>query len=744
MLTVRAHALVLATVLSASSLLAQGGGQLEALPRALDDGAGLQRLDGQLVGVGRDYKVYFRAGEVEFVPALGSAAPRNLPLALRTIAVGRGEELRPLTEVAATPDLDALRVRYEHGLCTERYELRSAGMAQSFEFSALPAGHGDLVVRCRVATELPRAAPLPGESARFCASGIGGVAIGGVTGVAADGAAIAGSAHLDDDVLELRLPAAFVEAAALPLVLDPIVASVTIDQGSSGRIAPDVAFVSDAFGTGRFLVAYQMILSGSDSDVLAREVDADTRAVSATRIIAATNGVIEQQPAVGGIDEDGGFVVAYIHVNIPDGEIRVRGVTSAGGVTSAIPLSPSGQNCAAPAVGGTSRSGYPNAVVVWTNTDFDRVQGRAVAFGTSGPFTVLVQGPQRTLAFASGDPVVGDISRTGGRFGRWLLTYHVRIFTNGPRVVRAIVVDNALNVLDVAAVLSSAAGFDYSDSSVDGDGARWLVGFESSASTSAQNDIRCLTLKWDSSTGTLFVPSSSQAVATSSRNEVFPAVVTTGHTSLVGWSETNTANDLGSQLSSRENHFGFVCEGSVTVVDTIGRDELEPRGAATFEVSGHPGERALLAVSRQSGSGFTGGIWGYFWENTDGEQSTLDVPCPNGGRIAAPCAMVGNNLFRITLHDAPLNTNTFLVVSPARLNLGCGLCSVLADPFQGFVLMDLVGSIGEGSRVFSVPPANALRGVEFFAQWLTPVATAGCTQFGAPFLTSDMVHVRIQ
>ena len=163
----------LLTMLPAQAPPTQAPPQPHAL--GLRTACGLHELDGTLWGVGPDYKAAFRDGGVEFTPALGKRAPRNLPLSLRLAAMGRSGALGNVAPVA--PTAHDLQVRYDRGSFVERYDVSARGIAQSFVFGTAPAGSGDLVVRLDLTTELPLVAQ-DADGLRFALPDLGGVTIG--------------------------------------------------------------------------------------------------------------------------------------------------------------------------------------------------------------------------------------------------------------------------------------------------------------------------------------------------------------------------------------------------------------------------------------------------------------------------------------------------------------------------------------------------------------------------------------
>ena len=93
----------------------------------------------------------------------------------------------------------------------------------SFVFDRLPVGAGDLVVRMHLQTELPPVGD--GETLDLLYGDRGSVHIGAVTGIDARGMRAKGTVRYVDGMLELGLPADFVDSATLPLMLDPSLGS---------------------------------------------------------------------------------------------------------------------------------------------------------------------------------------------------------------------------------------------------------------------------------------------------------------------------------------------------------------------------------------------------------------------------------------------------------------------------------------------------------------------------------------
>lgn len=697
------------------------------LSRAISDSAGLREVGGELVGCGRNYKAYFRSDGVEYVPMLGSAAPRNLPLRLWATRAGRGTDRAELP--LAVPAVQGLAVRYDRGTCHERYELRPGGMEQSFVFDALPAGSGDLVVECACTTELPLALPARGEAVRFFEPGVGGIAIGEVTGIDADGDTVRGTARYRDGVLELRLPAAFVDTAALPVVLDPVVTTLQVAGGSS-LVFPDVAWVP-----GTWLVVYQVVFSGSDSDIWSHAVDEATLTISNTLPLTAIFNGVEQNPGAAAVRDRGQFVVTYGRIGQSFQMASVIAVRPDGTITDSAFF----QSALQPVVCGSSRSFSDRAFVLWTDSSLHAVRGRAIRLDAQGDFDL--SSPIQTVV---SDPVarVGNVAvcRARGEGASMLAAYTTDLPGVNATGVSIVVFGTSMTAQATAALVPPGIN-DNDLPAVDGDGRRFVVAWESATSAGQPNDIVCQPVQFN---GTLVV-SPPATVAGNSRDELDATVGVLGRGALVGWAGANVFGDFGSVVASVDMDFCDSCEGRFTVVDNIGRDEFAPRIAAVSDPAGQPGERALLVVDRPNSFSFGGGIWGYVFEGEDGEQTRLALGAFSGGVLSAPCAVVGNSDFRVARFGGSPNASTYLMLSADAFGLQCGGFRVVPDPLNGWVVPRTTDLTGRAFVALPIPATSTLRGAALYAQWVTPgTSAASCVFAGIDVHLSDAQLIRIE
>ena len=178
----------------------------------------------QLRGDGPAYRAWYSSAGFRFEPALGEAVASLQHLSLTVLSVQRGERTVVTMPSFVAPQPQDRTAVYAHGPgVAERYEVCEDGVALSWLFDERPEGTGDLVVRYSLQTTLPAAERSEAGGLSFASPQYGGVAIGTVTGIDAAGKSVAGNLEFHDGVLELSLPAAFVDTATYPLLLDPLI-----------------------------------------------------------------------------------------------------------------------------------------------------------------------------------------------------------------------------------------------------------------------------------------------------------------------------------------------------------------------------------------------------------------------------------------------------------------------------------------------------------------------------------------
>ncbi len=226
--------------------------------------------DGRIWARGADWKASFDDRSCTFVPFLGSDAPANQPLTLRLQSIHLAGE--PLEFRPAAPSTAEDRIERDFGPCVERFDLAERGVEQSWVFRTLPQ-RGEL--RLQLATDTPLHGIDRGANLWF-GGPRGGVAYEHAVAIDANGRRLPLELDLRDGLVELVVPADFVAAATLPLVVDPFLS--TVGLGYSGNFSgnPDVAF---DYTTQEFLAVWQFAYSATDHDVWAQRLDLGQNAI---------------------------------------------------------------------------------------------------------------------------------------------------------------------------------------------------------------------------------------------------------------------------------------------------------------------------------------------------------------------------------------------------------------------------------------------------------------------------------
>jgi hypothetical protein len=340
--------------------------------------------DGVHWALGQDWKASFDGETFTYLPRLSPQATRNWPLSLRLTAVSSGAE--PMAVQKGPVQAEAERLQIPRGACVERFDLRPTTVEQSWLFEQLPV-RGELRLRLAVDTDLV-GVDLGADIAWNGPSG--GVRYGGAVAIDARGRRCELALDLSYGHLELVVPAAFVAAAELPLLVDPLTSTIAIDSSTLFRGNADLAF---DYSTQEFLVVWQSQFSATDMDVFAQRLDLnqvpigaplsiDFTGVSWTMPRVANNGQFDTFLVVAECSNQfnpprwiGGRIWSLASGNLPQFDVERQGV---GGSFFG--------SCFRPDVGGdASEIGSTWFTVVWerefSTTDHDIVMRQVGPFG---------------------------------------------------------------------------------------------------------------------------------------------------------------------------------------------------------------------------------------------------------------------------------------------------------------------------------------------------------------------------
>ncbi|MBL8725086.1 MAG: hypothetical protein JNK49_13630 [Planctomycetes bacterium] len=226
-----------------------------------------QAADGALWVRGSSYKACFDRRGFQYVPFLGSHAPRNFPLRveLRTASVG-GERLELQSSGCKR---QGEQIRIDRGALVELVDLAPRQIEQSFAFAELP-NRGAVAVEIALSGEF---AAVAAERGLQFHNDHGGVAY--EKAIARDAAGHELPLRIDwrDGLARIEIPAAFVAAASLPLVLDPVLSTLTLSGGvppAEAQRNPDVARLTVP---GITAVSWTRTFSANDEDVFVQILD---------------------------------------------------------------------------------------------------------------------------------------------------------------------------------------------------------------------------------------------------------------------------------------------------------------------------------------------------------------------------------------------------------------------------------------------------------------------------------------
>ena len=678
------------------------------------------RSGDEILGEGATYQVRFRADSVVFTPPPVTSASIDPRLVFRLQKVARRDAAGVAVDAVAPVDAgDGKTVLYSRGSTVERYELRPDGVEQSFVFSSLPPGDGDLVVRLAVETALPltRAAH---DEIRFEVDGLGGVVIGAVLGIDADGAEMAGSLAFQDGVLELSLPAAFVDSAALPLVLDPLIGStLPVASGTTyNESDPDVAatYGTGSPGTGSYIVVWQRVGFG----IRGQRLDESGTPIGGTLFIR--NGATVTDPRVAVVKISDAFAVVWQEGS----DIWGTAVDIAtGAVSPAIAIAATGDFESAPDIGG-SNSGVgwtDDAIVVWRNSTQRRIE--AAQFEVHRDTGALRAHDKTTIASGTTTVNLPAISKTSGRAGYHLIAWQREAGGASQTDILGAIVDRALTFVTTFTIASSTN--DEDDPAVDGDGTCWVVAYETeTTSGSGDNDIACRGVCRGSGFSVHMTPEVMVEAGTGD-DEINPSVAWLRETAVIAHADEVSSGVYDMYAVTVDAFDCTRCEGRFSL-DVAATDDDSVRIATRSMGAVSVYEDALLVWDSRDTTTLDHDIDGRLFEASDGDLRSMGGDCLSGGTVHASCAIVGNASFDFDLVLATPFATCWLLLSPNTGRFPCGSCEIVPDPYTGFVFPGgTTDSNGYAELAVAIPNSPVLQGAAFYCQWM--VTGSSCYGF---------------
>ncbi|MEM1451988.1 MAG: hypothetical protein AAGI22_22965 [Planctomycetota bacterium] len=409
--------LLLFPSLPAPSLPAQGSLEAgtSALPvlRAIESvGSGLlldEPGDGRTWARGATYKASFGPEGLTYRPFLGSDAPRSYPLRLGLAAASIGDGALPLGPRALSRD--GKTVELDRGSAREVYLVDERSVEQTFVFDDLPR-RGEMTLLVSVETDLVPSLD-PGGGFQFRGD-LGGVHYGAATAYDGAGRACALQQRWAEGGIQIVVPADFVESAALPLVVDPVISSFGVTGDDRRQLDTDVAYDGQ---NDRYLIVWSEVESTFDTDVLCAFYENATGILTNPSTIDITAERWDRPSVANAYAEQQFLCVAIVGTTVSQKEAWGRTREADTGMRgSQFQISGVGAEFADVGGKGNDVASIYDYVVVWQeadamNFDFDIV---AQAVNGSGSLT----GPRRVIDGDVNDlDRLPSISKSAGRPG---------------------------------------------------------------------------------------------------------------------------------------------------------------------------------------------------------------------------------------------------------------------------------------------------------------------------------------
>ncbi|MCK5940510.1 MAG: hypothetical protein KAI24_00970 [Planctomycetes bacterium] len=344
----------------------RSGGAREADPAIATRGRPAElaeRADGALVVEAQEYSATFRGADASIAVRVDQDAGRAARLSLRLVGWSRGGGLHgPGVDAAARRD--GGRVSIDHDSVVERYDVHERDIEQSFCFERRPTGSGDLQLHVDVGGNVHADACAPEHRAiEFRHEGAPAIRYGEAFALDRGGRRLRIATGYDGrGRLTLTVPAAFVDAARYPLLIDPAVGPVFVPAGGVfADQSPDAAHDPD----GRcYLIVWERVFSGSDVQIRGRIHDDEGNSVSPLLLITTSG--INRRPSVAWLSDENAYVVAWEEA----GRIRMRLLDDVTGAPVSTPTwassPPAGAYDRRPDV---ADAGGRGCVIVWDRTD---------------------------------------------------------------------------------------------------------------------------------------------------------------------------------------------------------------------------------------------------------------------------------------------------------------------------------------------------------------------------------------
>ena len=686
--------------------------------------------------MGRDYKASFHDGFRMTLP-VGELAPKAPVFAWTTQSVLVGTETQALHR-AAPQLVGQTRCEYDLGAIVEAYDVSREGVEQTFVLREPVAG--ELVVRGRVGGDFAgsRSEPHHGAITLHDRQGLRSLTYGAATAIDAHGASLPITTSLDDGLIELRVPAAWLANAAYPVVVDPLLLPVPVTT-----VYVPIPYVSvehdDRNASLNVCVAVEYAYSASDHDVVFFLVD-DTF-TSPTIVFSRTNTADQTQPQAVFVNAPNKWAFAYSYVG-SSGEncywMRHTGAdpTDDSGVTSATVTAQANGRQRRAVLGGnrefTSTGTYALLVREWEsaastgNTAQTEIWASLLnlATGNEGS-TFRVAGGGFPIAIDSEAPSVSRDCRDGS----WVVAWQgISALTNKWGVNVRRVDQNGAMASGILAMDLAGQPLHLIAPQVDGADGRYLVAFGTVDTATHPGAIAGANAQ------------ALHAMRFDWHEGVAAAVAQPSHTVAAGvlaraWTLDSLVHD-----TTTKSHWaltGANTTAATTVVQVLGfqglvveSNSLPTAGAAATGVT-FDDDHARFEIAFLAATGTVSCIeWRY---PTASAPSLYGTACVNATNSWFGDFRIGSEFAQVRLLNGSANGIVLLMLSTQGVNLdmtGLGFpgCALLVDPSPGAWLGALATTtLGNGTTSIALPLPETLAPGDLFAQWavLDPALTNG-------------------
>ncbi len=694
--------------------------------RAVTANAGLQpdHMGHGLLGGGADYRVRFADSGMRFEPALGPNSPTTQHLGLRPTAVNHG-----LTRVEIAPHVAPQQVgctaTYNHGnAMRECYEVRPEGVELTWRFDRPLGSDGDLVVHYAVDTSF--AAPMASSTGLDFRGEHGGVHVGAVTGIDATGRACPGSLAWIDGGVAMSLPAAFVNSATWPIVLDPLLGT-TFPVSVGLTYADGEPDIVRSGGGASYLIVWERTFSATNVEIRGQRVDAFGSLFSST-IFFGSNGVASS-PRTAAIGNPSRYGVVWCQQSGSTHSIQYQSVEASTGTLGTLttivssttdPFVTADIGAETDVVPGSGR-GF---LILYEDDVLNAIRRRQVTYSAAD---ALQLGPAASLLT---DQSFGAtyhqpaLSRAAGPDGVFLMVVRQRTFLGGSSIL-------ALRLNAIGNAASPIVTVDTSTSDnlflpeCDGVNDDWVVACERHGSGLVQDAVRLVSVRWTGSAHVIGTPTGfggSSFIAASA-----PTVCYGEGRTWIGYRQVTSLPTASTTLrvAAVDSATCANCNDSFSVPlpggSRIAVARAVPDGAFSSGPSSYP--TWAVAVYHDSLDDIAGQKLEDFGSGGTGQN--LGGHCgPGSLELVNYAPTIGTRMEWSTL---PFATPLLAVfnLSPPTPGLACGAC--VWTPFSATLTPPLVG--GAATVQFVVPCYASLIGAQFETQWtFVDPAQAPCPQ----------------